>query len=133
MCSSRFLLKLATILFAIRLSPKCFPVNFAKCSCFKFHKLPGALQKIHKKTPPLESLLLKKKALAQVFSCEFCEISKNTFSYRKSPVAASDKTNDPEPAILFAAKKHWAMGFLVNFIYKTPSRDCSWNLPKVIV
>ena len=28
--------------------------------------------------------------LAQVFSCEFCEISKNTFSYRTPPVAASD-------------------------------------------
>ena len=25
-----------------------------------------------------------------VFSCEFCEISKNTFSYRTPPVAASD-------------------------------------------
>ena len=33
--------------------------------------------------------LLKKEALAQVFSCEFCEISKNTFSYRTPPVAAS--------------------------------------------
>ena len=27
--------------------------------------------------------------LAQAFSCEFCEISKNTFFYRTSPVAAS--------------------------------------------
>ena len=33
---------------------------------------------------------LKKGTPAQVFSCEFCEISKNTFSYRTSPVAASD-------------------------------------------
>ena len=32
---------------------------------------------------------IKKEALAQVFSCEFCEISKNTFSYRTPPVAAS--------------------------------------------
>ena len=32
--------------------------------------------------------LLKKKTLAQLFSCEFCEISKNTFSYRTPPVAA---------------------------------------------
>ena len=31
----------------------------------------------------------KKEALAQVFSCEFCEISKNTFSYRTPLVAAS--------------------------------------------
>ena len=26
-----------------------------------------------------ESLFIKKEVLAQVFSCEFCEISKNTF------------------------------------------------------
>ena len=30
-----------------------------------------------------------KKRLAQVFSCQFCEISKSTFSYRTPPVAAS--------------------------------------------
>ena len=35
-------------------------------------------------------LFLIKESLAQVFSCEFCEISKNTFFYRKTPVAASD-------------------------------------------
>ena len=28
--------------------------------------------------------------LAQLFSCEFCEISKNTFFYRTPAVAASD-------------------------------------------
>ena len=33
--------------------------------------------------------LLKKKTLAQVFSCEFWKIYKNTFSYRASRVAAS--------------------------------------------
>ena len=32
---------------------------------------------------------IKKETLAQVFSYEFCEISKNTFSYRTPPVAAS--------------------------------------------
>ena len=31
----------------------------------------------------------KKESLAQVFSCEFCEISKNTFFYRKPQEAAS--------------------------------------------
>ena len=30
--------------------------------------------------------------MAQVFSCEFCEISKNTFSYRTPPVVASDSS-----------------------------------------
>ena len=33
--------------------------------------------------------LLRKKNLAQVFSCEFCEIYKNTFYYRTPQVAAS--------------------------------------------
>ena len=33
---------------------------------------------------------VKKETLAQVFSCEFCEICKNTFSYRTPPVAAFD-------------------------------------------
>ena len=35
------------------------------------------------------SIKLQKEALAQVLSCEFCEISKNTFSYRTPLVAAS--------------------------------------------
>ena len=35
--------------------------------------------------------LLKKETLAQLFSCEFCEISNNTFSYRTPPVGASLK------------------------------------------
>ena len=34
---------------------------------------------------------LLKKTLAQVFSCEFCEISKNIYSYRTPPVAASGR------------------------------------------
>ena len=33
---------------------------------------------------------IKKETLAQMFSCEFCEISKTTFFYRAPPVAASD-------------------------------------------
>ena len=32
---------------------------------------------------------IKKETLAQVFSCKFCEISKNTFSNRTPPVATS--------------------------------------------
>ena len=34
--------------------------------------------------------LEKKETLAQVFSCEFCEIFKNTFSHRTPLVAASE-------------------------------------------
>ena len=32
---------------------------------------------------------IKKETLAQVFPCEFCEISRNSFSYRTPPMAAS--------------------------------------------
>ena len=32
---------------------------------------------------------IKKETLAQLFSCEFFEISDNTYSYRTPPVAAS--------------------------------------------
>ena len=35
------------------------------------------------------SNFIKKETLADMFSCEFCEIRKNTFSYRTSPMAAS--------------------------------------------
>ena len=35
-------------------------------------------------------IFIKKETLAQVFSCEFCEISKNTFFHRTSLVAASE-------------------------------------------
>ena len=36
---------------------------------------------------------MKKETLAQLFSCEFCEISKNTFSYKTPLVAASEHIN----------------------------------------
>ena len=35
---------------------------------------------------------IKKEIQAQVFFCEFCEISKNTFSYRTPPVGVSETT-----------------------------------------
>ena len=34
-------------------------------------------------------IYFKKKTRAQVFSCEFCEVSKNTYSYKTPLVAAS--------------------------------------------
>ena len=43
----------------------------------------------NKKRRPESYNFIKKEALAQVFSCEFCEISKNTFSYRAPLAAAS--------------------------------------------
>ena len=41
------------------------------------------------KVADLTCNFIKRETLAQVFSCEFCEISENTFSYRTSLVAAS--------------------------------------------
>ena len=38
---------------------------------------------------PQSCNFIKKEILTQVFPCEFCEISKNTLSYRTHPVAAS--------------------------------------------
>ena len=38
---------------------------------------------------PCQSLFIKKETLAQVFYCEFCGISQNTFFYRTPLVAAS--------------------------------------------
>ena len=57
--------------------------NFAKftgkhhCQSLFFNKVAGP------------ATLLKKDTLAQVFSCEFCEISKNAFRYRTPLVTAS--------------------------------------------
>ena len=67
--------------------------------CFK-KRFSQKFRKIYKKIPVPHSLsqqscrlkaynFIKKDSLAQVFSCEFCEISKNTFFYRTPPVAAS--------------------------------------------
>ena len=39
-------------------------------------------------TGPEVCNFIKKETLAQVFSCEFCEISKNAFFHRTPPVAA---------------------------------------------
>ena len=52
----------------------------------------GVLRKFAKFTGKhlCQSLFNKKETLAQVFSCEFCELSKKTFSYRTPPVAASE-------------------------------------------
>ena len=43
--------------------------------------------------------MVKKETLAQVFSCEFCEISNNIFSYRTPPVAASRTFNLLAPLV----------------------------------
>ena len=54
---------------------------------------------IHRKTPVPESLSLQ--TLTQVFSCEFCEISNTTFSYRTPPVAVSVHKNIRTPKVIY--------------------------------
>ena len=49
--------------------------------------MPESLFLIKLQAPP--PTLLKKETVAQVFSSEFCEISKKPFSYRTPSVAAS--------------------------------------------
>ena len=64
---------------------KGVPRNFLKftgkylCQGFFFNKVAGLRP----------ANLWKKETLAQVFSCKFCEISKNTLPYRTPLVAAS--------------------------------------------
>ena len=42
------------------------------------------------RTNKVSGKFIKKETLAQLFSCGFCEISKNIFFYRTPQVAASD-------------------------------------------
>ena len=56
--------------------------------CFYFQKQPSEV--FCRKGVLREACnFIKKEALAQVFSCEFCEISKNTFFHRTPLVGAS--------------------------------------------
>ena len=50
---------------------------------------------------------VKKETLAQVFSCEFCEISKNAFSYR-TPLVASSEIRNVTGQIIF----NWFLHFI---------------------
>ena len=54
----------------------------------------------------MPSFIFNKESLAQVFFCEFCEISKNTFFYRTPPVAASESIYSD-----FSAKSCWAVEY----------------------
>ena len=45
---------------------------------------------------------VKKETLAQVFSCEFCEISKNTFFHRTPLAAASDRLSKSHAILTIA-------------------------------
>ena len=57
------------------------------------------------KVADLRPVTLLTEALAQVFSCEFCEIFKNTFSYRTPQVAVSENKKHPVPE--YASLASW--------------------------
>ena len=67
--------------------------NFAKftgkhlCQSLFFNKVADL-----RKTPPMACNFIKKDTLAQVFSCEFCEIFKNTFFTEHLRLTASKHT-----------------------------------------
>ena len=67
---------------------KCFMIKMLQLLCCKF-----VMIKIADKPWQIIGLgpatLLRKNTLAHVFSCEFCEIYKNTFYYRTPLVTAS--------------------------------------------
>ena len=96
--------------------------------------------KIHRKTSGRLSFLIQlqgstcscinKETLAQAFSCEFCEISKNTFLHRAPLVAASAAFFFFIYSDIFQARK-WRLqlvfkvGILKNFTILTLKHLCS--------
>ena len=70
---------------------------------FSKHLLPDVYSRSSRAEISVKKMLLeiscnfiKKETLAHVFSCEFCDISKNVFCYRTHPVAASSIQNPVE-------------------------------------
>ena len=79
--------------------PECFILMFAESSHPEVFCKKGVLGNFAKFTGkhlyqspfcrPHSCTFIEKETLAQVFSCEFCEISKNTYFHRTTLVAAS--------------------------------------------
>ena len=76
------------------------------------------------KTPVPGPNFIKKETLAQVFYCEFCKISKNTFCHRTPPVTASVELSKAvrdfsSPGPMFFIK----LNFKISQIYVTLIND----------
>ena len=71
------------------------------------------------------SNFIKKETLAQVFSCEFCKISRNTFSFRTHPVAVFDRKS-----WLIYLKVSVIFSTVIDFKYKANLYHCSVLLSK---
>ena len=81
----------------------------SSCPVAKFTEKHLCQSLFFNKVAGLDCNFSKKETLAQVFSYEFCEISKNTFFYRTPQVAASEG-----PFIGIAQKR------IQNPIFRTP-------------
>ena len=73
---------------------------------------------------------IKKKTLTQVFSCEFCQISQNTFFHRTPPVAAFefsylklDKNLKVRPVLLFQSNFNSLLLFYLFSFYFFTERE----------
>ena len=77
------------VCFLNRQKPSVYPYRSSRPEMFCKKDVLRNFAKFTGKHPGLRpATSLKKEAMAHVFSCEFCEISKYTFSYITSPVAA---------------------------------------------
>ena len=80
---------------------------------------------------------IKKETLAQVFSCEFCKISKYTYFHRTPLVAASEliryvskitETDFPQIKDYWMCIKDWWRCFKLDFYCVTKSKRVFWNI-----
>ena len=86
---------------------------------------------------------IKKETLAQVFSCEFCKISKNTFFYRTPPAAAfvplTVDINSDRPSLesnldrfgtLHFFESYLALRYLLLYYWKSKEKN-TWRNPRL--
>ena len=92
--------------------------NFVKftwkhlCQSLFFNKVSGL--------KPQACNFIKKETLAQVFFCEFCEISKNTFSCRRPLVAASAFSMNARKSFVLNLKSLCLSFHLLSFLFIKP-------------
>ena len=71
--------------------------------CYILHKKKAVVRRCYVKKVFLK---ISKETLGEVFSCEFCEIFKNTFFYRTPLVAASEKAQSMITKVLEIKSKN---------------------------
>ena len=100
---------LKTLLLCFRHIKKISEAVVQKCS----------VKKVFLEISPQACNFIKKGALVQVFSCEFCKISQNTFSYRTPLVAASE--DFPKILAVTTQKMKFSIkDFFIFYVVSTP-------------